>query len=515
VIHTDALRHPTRHRALALAGIVVATTLAVTGLTAASASAEPAKSAKASYATTINAGTSIALATINPFNSLYSTVNYEAYDALVRLGDAGKPESRLAKSWKTTNDLTWTFTLRKGVTFHDGTAFTAKDVAFTLDEIKKNNYSAVSLLGNVASYEATDDNTFTLTTTTPDPLLLTKLSQIYIVSQAAWTAKGDAYFASAEDGTGPYKVTSYTANSGLTFTAYKGFWGTKPATKTIKLTTFADQTALASAVQSGQIDVAHQLANTAIQTLKSDSSLSLYAKFGGNQNMFQFNTTTGPFAKLALRQAANLAINAPALIKAMTSGAGVEENGQLPMKGINGYTSSITRPSFNLTKAKAILKKNNAVGTKITITGLAAYSTLYQAVAAELDAAGFDTTVEAVDTLVWLKQFSAGTDADIFYRGLSYAGSKDADRAFSFVTFGAKPLVVDTKWNSLYAATKTELNTTKRTALLVKASKYLAKQSYILWTYGSPTVDATVKGVTGTNFGTGIVLSLDTIKKTK
>jgi peptide/nickel transport system substrate-binding protein len=497
-------------RPTALVAVVVASALA---LSACASGAAPAESE--AKADSITVGSSISLDSLNPFETQYSTLQFASYDSLVRLADgASEPEARLATKWENTDPLTWVFTLRDGVTFHDGSEFTAEDVIFTLDETLAQKYIGQSLLTNFESYTATDDHTITITTKTPDPLVLTKMSQIYIVPSDAWVALGADAFASNAIGTGPYTTEDFVPGSGVTFSAYDDFWGDAPATPTVEYRTFADQASLASALEAGEVDVAHQLANSAIDTLASNPDLELFGEFSGNQNFFQLNTTQAPFDNVEVREAANLAIDADALITALTSGVGVKEDGQLPMPGILGYTEDISRPDFDLKKAKELLEKNDAVGAEITINGLAAYKSLYEAIGAQLEEAGFVVTIEPVDVSVWLQAFKNGTDADIFYRGMSYVGTTDADRPFSFVSTSAQPMVVDPKWDELYAATKTELDPAVREGLLIEASEYLADQSYILWTYGPPSVGATSSTVEGADFSKGIALILDTISKT-
>jgi peptide/nickel transport system substrate-binding protein len=504
-----ALLKPAARRT-ALVGVVLTSALALSACASGGPAAE-----NAATADTITVGSSLSLDSLNPFESQYSTQQFAAYDALVRLTDGtAEPEARLATSWENTDDLTWVFTLREGVTFHDGSDFTAEDVVFSMQETIDQKYIGQSLLTNFASFTATDDYTVTIVTKTPDPLVLTKMSQIYIVPSDAWVALGADAFAATAIGTGPYTTEDFVPDSGLTFQAYDDFWGDAPATPTVEYRTFADQTALASALEAGEIDVAHQLANSAIDTLGSNPDLELFGEFSGNQNYFQINTTQAPFDNVEVREAANLAIDADALITALTSGEGVKEDGQLPMPGILGHTDEITRPDFDLDEAKQLLEDNDAVGAEITINGLAAYKTLYEAIGAQLEEAGFVVTIEPVDISVWLQEFKNGTDADIFYRGMSYVGTKDADRPFSFVSTTAKPMVVDPEWDALYAATKTELDPAKREELLIDASQYLADESYILWTYGSPSVGATATSVSGADFGKGLALILDTISKT-
>ncbi|GAA2073078.1 ABC transporter substrate-binding protein [Microbacterium hatanonis] len=490
--------------------------LLVGGLTlSACAGAAGGSDGSGATAESIVVGTSTTLNNLNPLESQYSTTVFASYDSLVRLGDdPAVPEARLATEWTNPDDSTWVFTLREGVTFHDGSDFTAEDVVFTLDETVAGSYSAAPLLENL-TWEATDDYTVTITTAEPDPLVLTKMSQVYIVPSDAWAELGAEAFSSEVIGTGSYTASDFVAGSGITFTAFDGFWGDAPATPTIDYRVYADPTSLASAIEAGELDVAHQMGVPAIETLSGNTDVTVFGEWSGNQNFFQLNTQKAPFDNVEVREAANLAIDVDGLIEALTAGQGVKEDGQLPMPGIFGHTDEITRPDYDPEAARALLEKNDAVGAEVTIMGLSAYSTLYEAIGAQLEAAGFAVTIDAVETTVWLQAFGNGTDADIFYRGMSYVGTRDADRPFSFVSTTARPMVVDPEWDALYAATKTAIDPAVREGLLVEASQYLADQSYILWTYGAPTVGATGANVSGVDFSTGIAIVLDTIVKSE
>jgi peptide/nickel transport system substrate-binding protein len=458
-------------------------------------------------------GTSTSINPLTGLNSSYQTYQYNAFDSLVRwLSDDEEAQPRIATEWTSVDDLTTDFTIRDGVKFHDGTTLTARDVAFSFNEIIDEKFVTASTLSNFESVTALDDSTVRIVTKTPEPLLLNIVAQVFIVPEAAWNAAGGADgFAAHPIGSGPYRITEFDIENSVTFEAFDDYWGEAPATRTVELRYFSDPTALTSAFESGQLTVAHELPGAALQTLKGDDRHTVSASFSGSQNMFQFNTIKAPFNNETVRRAANLAIDAPALIDALTYGGGTLEDGQLPIKGVFGHTDSITRPAHNLDEAKKLLAQAGAEGTPISISGMSQYRPLLEAIGGQLAKAGFRPTIAANETAVWLQQFRAGTDADIFYRGTSYTGVFDADRPFSFISQGQRPLVSDPKWTELYQATRTEMNRDAREQKLIEASKYLLDKNYVLYTYGRPSVGAVVAGTTGADFGTGIMLQFDRI----
>lgn len=460
-------------------------------------------------ADTLVVGTTISLGQIDPFAMQYKTVQHNVFDPLVRVGSDGKAEPRLATEWTQVDDLTWDFTLREGVTFHDGTELTADDVVFSFTEPLKNMYLAATVILNIDKVEATDEKTVRITTKGPDPLLLNSISHISVVPQALYTEKGSEEFAKAPVGTGPFQVGDFDVNTHVELKAYDDFWGEEAKTETIDLRYFSDANSLASALESGQVEVAHELVPTALKTLEGNDDFEVSSGYSGNQNMLTFNSTKGVFADEAVREAANLAVDADALIEALTYGEGLREDGQLPIEGINGYTADITRPDFDLEAAKVGIKAAGAEGAKVTVAGPSLYKPLLEAVAAQLSEAGLEPTVQALEISVWLEQLRDGSDADVFYKGVSDIGYFDAERSFAQLARGTKAMVKDATWDKLYAAQRTELDPEKRREKIAEASAYVAEKDFVLWTYGRPSVNAHVDEVSGLDFSTGLMLLLD------
>jgi len=497
-------RHRLRRLGTAGIGVIVAT-----GLVSACAPDDSAGTSSDS----IVIGTSTSINPLTGLNSSYQTYQYNAFDSLVRwLADDEEAQPRIASEWTNVDPLTTDFTIRDGVKFHDGTTLTARDVAFSFNEIIAEKFVTASNLTNIESVTALDDSTVRIVTKTPEPLLLNIVAQVFIVPEAAWEAAGGADgFAANPIGSGPYEITEFDIENSVTFEAFDEFWGEAPATETVELRYFSDSSALASAFESGQLTVAHELPGASLQTLKGDDRYEVTASFSGSQNMFQFNTNKAPFDNEKVRRAANLAIDAPALIDALTYGAGTLEDGQLPIEGVFGHTDTISRPEYNPGEARTLLKQAGAEGTPITISGMSLYRPLLEAIGGQLAEVGFKPTIEANETAVWLQQFRSGTNADIFFRGTSYTGVFDADRPFSFISQGERPLVTDPKWTELYQATKTEMDRDAREQKLIAASQYLLDKNYVLYTYGRPSVGAVVAGTSGVDFGTGIMLQFDTV----
>ena len=172
---------------------------------------------------------------LDPANATNSTVNQllvGVYDALVQF-EAGETtvSPQLATEWTASPDgLTYTFTLRDGVTFHDGTPLTADDVVFTLDRLKATSGAVMNDMGPYASASAIDARTVSLTLDEPFGPFISALSRIYIVSKAQVEPHmGDdnarGWLAVNAAGSGPYSVTTYRPTELVTLAAYENYWG--------------------------------------------------------------------------------------------------------------------------------------------------------------------------------------------------------------------------------------------------------------------------------------------------
>lgn len=459
-------------------------------------------------------GTSISIKALNPLDALYQTFQFNAFDALVRLlpGD-NTPQPRIAQSWKQVDPLTWDFQLRDNVKFHDQSVLSADDVAFSFNEIIGKHLVLASSLGNVASVTVVGPLQVRVITHAPDPLLMNTVSQIFIVPKAKYLAAGADGFSKSPIGSGPYRITTADISSAVQFERFDGFWGTAAVTPQVELRYFSDSTALASALESGQVDVAHDLPANALVTLKGAAGVNLESGFSGNQNMIQFNTQKPPFNDIRVRQAAIAAVDIQALIKNLTYGAGLPEDGQLPIRGVFGFSDTLHSPAFDPARAKALLAEAGAVGAPVTLSGLALHRTLLEALGGQLANVGFKPTIEANEAAVWVRQFREGTNADLFYRGASYVGVFDASRPFSLLTSGKKPMVNDPQWTALYQASTTEMNPDARKAKLIECSRYLLDQAYILYTYSRPAVNATVTGVKDVDFSKGLIIPFEKASK--
>ena len=139
----------------------------------------------------------------------------------------------LAESWQALDDRTWEFKLRRGVAFHNGEAFDAEAVKFTIDRIIDPDAKSptISYIRTVTSVDVIDEHTVRITTDGPDPLLPTRMSRYptYVVPPAYVKEIGREEFSRKPVGTGPYRMVEFVQDQHVILEAVPDYWRGKPA----------------------------------------------------------------------------------------------------------------------------------------------------------------------------------------------------------------------------------------------------------------------------------------------
>ena len=173
------------------------------------------------------------------------------YDYLVDVDVNNNIIPRLAKSWTQPDNTTYIFELEEGVTFHDGSPFTAEDVVWTFDRLRDADLGlpTSSLYANIDSIEATGDLEVTFNLTDPNPFFLFDLSDNHALVLKAGTEDADTNF----NGTGAFIVTSYSPEDRLTMEANPNYFVEgEPHLANIEVIFFNDQRARVEALRDGQ-----------------------------------------------------------------------------------------------------------------------------------------------------------------------------------------------------------------------------------------------------------------------
>src|SRR5437899_394622 len=256
-------------------------------------------------------------------------MGYNVFDHLAaRDLKTGKVGPSLAVSGKSIDDTTWEVKLRKGVKFHDGTPFTAKDVKATFDRVlnPENKFAARGNHAKIKGVEVVDDLTARFKTDGPYPVFVERLTALVMQSEKVMKEKGHEWMQDNPIGTGPYKLVKWNKKQEHLLIRNEDYWGPKPAYKYARVRIIPEQaTQIAELVSGGvdiikavppdQMDVINKsgLARTTTSPILRTAFLQLDQAGRSGPN---------PFTDRRVRQAANLATNMDGIIKHVLNGLG-------------------------------------------------------------------------------------------------------------------------------------------------------------------------------------------------
>jgi peptide/nickel transport system substrate-binding protein len=290
------------------------------------------------------------------------------YDTLIGY-DKGKMVPQLATTFTYSPDVSSIdVTLRSGVTFHSGDPLTAKDVVYSLERYKGVGQGIIGQISTYKSATAVDDTHLKIELTQPDSLFMGALSRIYIldsklVGQHAGSDQAQSWLLNHDAGSGPFALVSA---SGGTYTASRvdKFWGfDAKRPKTIVLRRIDDQATIRDEILAGNVDGGW------ISYDDKDAFAGKNVTVAASPDTFQmaiyFNTSSGPTANPAVREAVRLAFDYQGALSSIYKGTGTIANGPLP-------TNLTCRPDLptagqNLDKAKAVLADAGLSGVTLTM----------------------------------------------------------------------------------------------------------------------------------------------------
>lgn len=327
----------------------------------------------------------------------------------------------LATSWRALDDLTWEFKLRQNVKFHDGTAFTADDVKFSIERvptIKDSPGAFTTYTKAISAIEVVDSMTVRFKTVKPHPLMPNDLSIIPIVSKQAATGATSADFnaGKAAIGTGPYKFARYARGDRVELTRNDNYWGKKPAWPAVTFRILTNDASRVAALLAGDVQAIDGVPVSDLPKIRKDPNLTAVAKpshrliyLGINQTdsaLTQISDKNGipltvnPLKDLRVRQALSMAISREAIQGRVMDGAAIP-SGQLMASGLPGYIPELKSTSYDPDAARKLLAEAGfPEGFKLTIHGpnnrYLMDDQILQAVAQNFARIGIVTKVEAM-----------------------------------------------------------------------------------------------------------------------
>jgi peptide/nickel transport system substrate-binding protein len=354
-------------------------------------------------------------------------VSEQIYDGLTRIITPDLSVSPgLAESWEVSNDgITYTFHLRPGVLFHDGTPLKASDVKFTYERLVDPKFASTNAadLASMKSVEAPDDQTVVMTLNAPDASLLATLAggSCKVVSEAFAKAHNND-LSQVAMGTGPFKFVEYVPNTRLVFEKNADYWEEgKPYLDGIEMTIAADDTSRTAAVVSGTVDFIEYAPLRDVDSLQQDPSIALAGDANTNIRFIGLSLTKEPFSKPQVRQAIAAVVDRNAMLGPTVFGHGTPTAVLFPPDFWATLPTEVPAPDVE--KAKSLMAEAGYPdGFQTTIISWSQYSFLSNAAVVlqeQLRQIGIEAELNLVENATMIDQVYVNKTFDIVVTGES------------------------------------------------------------------------------------------------
>ncbi|WJZ03332.1 ABC transporter substrate-binding protein [Corynebacterium freiburgense] len=335
------------------------------------------------------------------------------YEGLVKINDEGEVEPLLATDWEVSSDrLTYTFHLQKGVTFSNGSPFNAETAKFSIDRVRSEEWTngLKKQMDVVSETRVVDPHTLEVTLTRPSNRWLWSMGTFI---GAMMSPDGVSELATNPIGTGPYTIDQWAVGQSLSFAARSDYWGNKPANNGAAIRYFSDAIGATNALRSGDVDVVYSMQSPELlQTLDS------YQVKEGTTNgevLLSMNNRREPFNDVRVRQAVLYAIDRQAVIDTAWAGKGIDTGG-VPVPPSDPWYEESDRYPFNPDKARELIKEAGAEGKRIVLSvpSLPYATAASEIVVSQLRDVGLDVVIESTEfPAVWLSKVHKAHDYDM------------------------------------------------------------------------------------------------------
>ena len=422
------------------------------------------------------------------------------FDTLVEPDEDLQMRPALAASWDISPDqLVWTFHLRPGVSWHDGSPFTAADVVYSYRRIKDEKLTNSDKFSAVSDVVATDPVTVQITVTHPTPNLLTNLGGFKgtAIVQRANVESGQ--IATHPIGTGPFMFAGRRSGDSITLKTNPHYWGQAPRISGVTYRFISEPTTALSALQAGEVDWTDSVPPQRVAALRDDDSLTLAVTPSNDYWYLALNEARAPWHDVRVRQAVAYAIDRESITAATTYRTATTN--QLAIPQGNPWFTPYDRYRRDIDKAKALLAQAGAAPTTLDMLVTSDYPetvTAAQIIADNLAPLGITVHIRTVDFATWLDEQNSGRfdmlmmgwlgniDPDDFYYAQHHTDGTANAQKFS-----------DPDVDRWLDEGRVETDPARRKGLYAKAATRIADQVSYLFLYNPSVVQAWSTGLSG------------------
>lgn len=425
-------------------------------------------------------------------------VLFNVFEGLVKPNADGELLPAVAESWVVSDDLvTYTFTVRSGITFHNGQAVKASDAAWSIARCR--DEGLVSGLEGITDISADDEaGTLTLTLSAPDSDFLSRLTLAVLPQDYAQQD-------SAPVGTGPFRFVSRAAQQNVVLERYDGYWGEKAQLDRVTFRIFENADALVLALKSGALDLVAHLTATQVSQLGDE-----FTVLEGTMNLVQavyLNHAYEPLSDVRVRQALCYAIDRDEIFSLTADGRGTAL-GSSVYPNFRKYFLPELADAYphDVDRAKQLLAAAGYPdGFDLTITVPNNYQPhidTAQVVAEQLREAGVNVTLELVEWTAWLSDVYAGRNFQATVTGLDAKTLTASATLERFVSDAGKNFInyQNPDYDAAYAAALSAADDATATAYYKQCETLLSEDAANVYLQDIADLVAVRSGLTGYRF---------------
>ena len=411
-------------------------------------------------------------------------VLFNIFEGLVKASPDGSVIPAVASDYELSKDgKTYTFTLREGVTFHNGQTVTVEDVVYSLERCagsENDGTPLVSAFSNVSDIKADGDGRVVVTLAEPSTEFINSLTAAIIPKDSGAT------IASELIGTGPFQFVSYAPQDSLVMKKYDGYWGEGAQLDEVTFKIIPDVNALVVGLKGGTLDMVVHLPNTLLKEVEND-----FTVHQNTMNIVQalyLNNAVEPFGSELVRQAMYYAINVDEIIDFVCNGAGVATGTSMYPNQQQYFMPELAENyRQDVEKAKELLAQAGYPdGFSMTITAPSNYAQhmdTAQVLIEQLKAVGITAELVPVEWDTWVSDVYRGRDYQSTVCGIAADDMTAREMLVRYMSDNRKNFIAfnDAEYDDVLNRAMASTDDAEQTELYKRAEEILNEKAASLW----------------------------------